>query len=120
MPGVSGVVSATGSVQVAQLSPAVSAQHLPEGFGGGLFLLSTLGIDLSKPVVLSLPNNGNLAPGMTVQLLKLNPTTGGHDVAGEMTVSPDGKTLVSRGPILLASRRWPPPLRDRRPAPRRR
>ncbi len=102
VPGLSGVVSPTGWVQLAQLSAAVSAQHLPAGVGGGLFLYSARGIDLTKPVMLSLPNSGNLKPGAVVQLLKLNVATGGRDGVGEMVVAPDGRTVTSLAPMLLA------------------
>ena len=101
VPGVSGAVVASGTLRVSQLSAADSAQHMPSDGAGGMFLYESQGIDLTKPVMLSLPNSNNLRPGTTMQLLMLNMTTGGRDVVGQLLVSADGRTLDSVGPVVI-------------------
>jgi RHS repeat-associated protein len=111
MPGFSLQVAAAATVsptspvklRVAHLSPKLAAQHLLTGTSGPAFLYQTKGVDLSQPVVLSLPNTTGLLPGATMDLLRFNVQTGGHDVIGQLVVSADGKTLISTSPVVLAS-----------------
>jgi hypothetical protein len=43
----------------------------------------------------------DLTARRSLYLMTLNPITGGHDVAGQIVVSADGKTVSSTGPISL-------------------
>ena len=100
-PNLKGTSSTPGSVQLAQLPASVSAQHLPSGFGGNLFLVKTTGIDVTKPVTISMPNTAGLKPGAITALLAINFATAGKDTIGYMVVSDDGKTMTSTTPVTL-------------------
>ena len=100
--GATGRTRSTGTVQVAELSAAESAQHMPVGLSSPTLLYKTVGLDLTEPAQLTLPNISGYAPGAMVSLLKFNPQTGGHDPVAQMVVSADGKTMTSTGSIALA------------------
>ena len=89
---------ARGTIEVAQLSAAFSAQHLSPGVKTGMLLYKITGTGLSGTVNLTLPNTAGYKPGSVLDLMTMNPVTGGHDVAGELVVSADGKTMTSTGP----------------------
>ena len=97
-----GRTAASGTVQVAELSAAESAQHMPAGLSSPMLLYKTVGLDLTEPAQLTLPNISGYAPGAVVSLLKFNPQTGGHDAFAQMVVSADGKTMTSTGAVTLA------------------
>ena len=101
-PGPAGTAAAPATLSLATLSAAVSAQHMPAGLSGGLLLYKATGADLTEPVTLTLPNAQGFAPGAVLDLLTVNLTTGGHDTAGQLVVSPDGKTMTTSGPVTLA------------------
>ena len=101
--GGAGRTAATGTVQVAELSAAESAQHMPVGMSSPMLLYKTVGLDLTQPAQLSLPNISGYGPGSVVSLLKFNPLTGGHDAVARMVVSADGKSMTSTSPVTLAS-----------------
>ena len=101
--GSAGRTAATGTLQVAELSAAESAQHMPAGESSPMLLYKTVGLDLTEPAQLTLPNISGYAPGAVVSLLKFNPRTGGHDSVAQMVVSADGKTMTSTGTITLAA-----------------
>jgi hypothetical protein len=67
----------------------------------GMLLYNIVGSGLSGPVQLTLPNTSGYKPGSVLYLMTVNPVTGGHDVAGQMIVSADGKTMTSTGLIKL-------------------
>jgi RHS repeat-associated protein len=92
-----------GTLRVAELGRRASAEHMPAGANGSLMLYESTGLDMTRPVVLTLPNTSGLEPGATVSLFVLNPQTGGHDVIGQMVVSSDGETMTSTGPVVLAT-----------------
>ncbi|AGA28668.1 FG-GAP-like repeat-containing protein [Singulisphaera acidiphila] len=94
---------ASGELQLANLSANLSAQHMPPGVSSGMLLYKSVGIDLTKPVQLTMPNTQGYAPGLVVSLLGMNMKTGGHDVIGRMVVSADGATMTSLAPVRLAS-----------------
>jgi RHS repeat-associated protein len=96
-----GAAPATGTLRVAELSAALSAQHMSQGASTGMLLYNIVGSGLSGPVQLTMPNPAGYKPGSVLYLMTVNPTTGGHDVAGQMMVSSDGKTMTSTGPIKL-------------------
>ena len=58
-----GKTAATGTLQVAELSPALSAQHMPVGVSGPMLLYKTVGLDLTQPAQLTLPNVTGYSPG---------------------------------------------------------
>ena len=108
MPGSPSASSlATGTVQVAQLSAALSAQHMSQGVSTGTLLYYIAGTSLSASVQLTLPNTDGFKPGSVLYLMALNPRTGGHDVAGRLVVSDDGETMTSTGPITLSDTSGP-------------
>ena len=94
--GSTGRTRSTGTLQVAELSAAESAQHMPVGESSPMLLYKTVGLDLTEPAQLTLPNISGYAPGAVVSLLKFNPRTGGHDSVAQMVVSADGKTMGPR------------------------
>ena len=91
--------AASGTVKVAVLSAALSAQHMSRGVSTGMVLLSVTGSGLSGNAQLTLPNTAGFAPGSVLSLMMLNPLTGGHDAVGLMKVSADGQTMTSTGLI---------------------
>ncbi|QEH32071.1 Putative deoxyribonuclease RhsC [Aquisphaera giovannonii] len=101
-PGLQAESATGGTVSTAQLSAALSAQHMPDGTQGGTILYKVTGADLTRPVQLTLPNTQGLKPGAVVDLITVNMLTGGHDVTSRMVVSADGKTLSSQGTVVLA------------------
>ncbi|WP_165234108.1 FG-GAP-like repeat-containing protein [Aquisphaera insulae] len=90
-----------GMVSTAELSAALSAQHMPEGTRSGTILYKVSGADLTAPVRLTLPNAQGYSPGAVLNLYTVNMLTGGHDVTGRMVVSDDGATMTSEGPVTL-------------------
>ena len=76
---------------------------MPVGLSSPTLLYKTVGLDLTQPAQLTLPNISGYAPGAMVSLLKFNPQTGGHDSFAQMVVSADGKTMTSTGTVTLAS-----------------
>ena len=68
-----------------------------------MLLYKIVGNGLSGTVDLTLPNTAGYKPGSVLDLMTMNPVTGGHDVAGQMVVSADGKTMTSTGPIKLSA-----------------
>jgi Bacterial Ig domain len=105
-----GTVQASGTVKVAELSAALSAQHMSPGVSTGMVLFNVSGTGISDKAQLTLPNTDGFPPGSVLYLMMLNPLTGGHDVAGRMVVSADGKTMTSTGLISLSpSSAGPPP-----------
>ena len=96
--------SATGTLSLAELPPSEVSQHAISGTTGPALLYKVTGLNLAKPVQVSLPNTGGYQPGTVLSLVTMNKITGGHDVVGQLVVSPDGKTMTSTGPIRLSSR----------------
>jgi len=96
-----GSAPAAATLQVAVLSAALSAQHMPQGVSSGMLVYNVAGSNLSGPVRLTLPAPGNSEPGAILSLLTINSVTGGHDVASLMVVSADGKTMTSMGLVAL-------------------
>ena len=95
--------TASGSLQLAQLSADVSQQHMPAGVSSGMLLYHAVGLDLTQPVRLTLPNTQGFQPGAVLDLSLMNMKTGGHDIVGEMVVSSDGQTMTSTDPVVLAN-----------------
>ena len=98
-----GAPSISGTVQVAQLSATLAAQHMPQGISGGMFLFQVVGSALTQPAELTLPNTAGYKPGSVLNLYMMNMATGGHDIVGEMVVSSDGLTMTSTGLIALGA-----------------
>jgi hypothetical protein len=67
-----GSAPAVGSVQVAELSPAVSAQHMPQGLSTGMLLLKVAGSAAIQPVQMTLPNSSGFQPGAVLSLYMMN------------------------------------------------
>jgi len=62
-----GASLATGTVQVATLSPALSAQHMSPGVSSGMLLYTISESGLSGPVQLTVPNNAGYKPGSKIK-----------------------------------------------------
>jgi len=93
----------SGTLSLAELPASESVQHMPPGLSSGMLLYDAVGLDLTAPVQLTLPNTQGYQPGAVVSLFTMNMLTGGHDIAGQMVVSDDGRTMTSTAPVTLAS-----------------
>ena len=71
--GSTGHTKSTGTLQVAELSAAESAQHMPGGVSGPMLLYKTVGLDLTQPVQLTLPNTSGYAPACRCQHVQVQP-----------------------------------------------
>ncbi len=99
--GITAASTSTASLSLAELPASLSAQHMPPGVTGGMLLVKTTGVDVTKPIQLTLPNSAGYKPGAKMSLLLVNMTTGGHDAVAQMVVSDDGKTMSTTTPVPL-------------------
>jgi hypothetical protein len=75
MPGVSFQLAGTGgsmsgTLQVAGLSAALSAQHMPQGVSSSMMLYSIAGTGISSSAEITLPNTAGFKPGSVLYLIR--------------------------------------------------
>ncbi len=87
---------------------ALPVDRLREVLPPGVVPGSMVGVDgpelmFSTPAQVTLPNTAGYAPGVVLNLLTMNMTTGGFDVTGHLKVSGDGRRLETADGGVLAS-----------------
>jgi len=84
----------TGKLSITEVPPELTPAAIPDGLFPDLLVTIQPGeMVFTTPTPLSLPNREGRAPGTTLDLWSINPTTGEFEIVGQGQVSRDGTVI---------------------------